>query len=234
MPVISNERRQIVDHARLTLGFIYYELGYAEQALELFRDVSEAHPNYKEALLGQSWSKVKLNLYEEAIEPLKKINRLFPKSAEAEEANFLLGHCYMYLNRYDEAIKAFEIVIELFPKQIDFTKYMKTVQLELAKKEKTIESLETALMLQESQLLDALPVDGTGKNPNYLEEERKKIQQYQNNLVKKIMEERAFLKDTRQTIEGIRENMFRQYQRKDWRGHAEYGRARALYLKEMK
>lgn len=234
LPVISSERRKIVDDAKLTLGFIYYELGYAKEALELFNDISSAHPNYMEALLGQGWAKVKLEIYEDALESLRKIITTFPGSSGAEEAYFLLGHCFMKLNRYEDAIKAYDKIIELFPKHIDFTKYMKQIQLELARKEKIVEQLETDLLIQESQLLDALPVDGTGKNPAYLEEERKKIQKYQDMLVKEIMKEREVLKEMRQVIEFLREKSIRQYQRKDWCGYAEYGRARSLYLKEMK
>lgn len=234
LPVISTERRQIVDHARLTLGLIYYELGYAKQALTLFNDVSKSHPNYMEALLGQSWAKVKLNYYEEAIIPLKTLIATFPKSSGAEEALLLLGQCFMHLNRHDDAIKAYDKLIELFPRHIDFSKYMKQIHLELARHEKLVEQWETDLLIQESQLLDALPVDGTGKNPAYLEQERIKIQQYQNDLVKNIMAERARLKLIRHEINSLREYTIRQYQRKDWRGYAEYGRARSLYLMEMK
>ena len=96
-----------------------------------------------------------------------------------------------------------------------------------------IEQLETDLLLQESQLLEALPVDGTGKHPAYLEEERKKIQKYRDTLVIQIIEERNSLKSMRQIINSLREKNIRQYQRKDWRGYAEYGRARSLYLKEI-
>lgn len=233
LPVISDERRKIVDDARLTLGFIYFELSYTDIAFEYFKDVAESHPNYGDALLGQSWAKVKLNMYEDALKPLKIIISKFPNTAHAEEAYFLIGQCFMKLNRYDEAIKTYDKIIEMFPKQINFSKYMKQINLDLAKKEKVIEQLETDLLIQESQLLEALPVDGTGQHPAYLEEERKKIQQYRDTLVKQIIEERNSLKLMREVIEKLREMNIRQYQRKDWRGYAEYGRARSLYLKEM-
>jgi tetratricopeptide (TPR) repeat protein len=231
--VISDERRKIVDDARLTLGFIYYELSYADIAFKYFKDVAKSHPNYADALLGQGWSKVKLNLFEDALDPLKIIITDFPNTAHAEEAYFLIGQCFMKLNRYDEAIKIYDKIIELFPKQIDFSQYMKQISLDLERKSKVIEQLETDLLIQESQLLEALPVDGTGKHPAYLEDERQKIQNYRDTLVKQIIEERNSLKAMREIIEKLREKNIRQYQRKDWRGYAEYGRARSLYLKEM-
>jgi DNA-directed RNA polymerase subunit E'/Rpb7 len=124
--------------------------------------------------------------------------------------------------------------MELFPKTIDFSKYMKQIESELAIKQKMVEQLETDLLVQESQLLDAIPVDGTGPNPAYLEEERKKVLKYQDTILQNIITERSNLKEIRGIIDNLRERAFRQYQRKDWRGYAEYGRARALYLKEMK
>ncbi len=234
LPIISGDRRKIVDDARLTIGFLYYELGYTKEAVVYFKNISESHPNYKEALLGLGWSKVKLEVYEEALEPLQRIIKLFPNTGAAEEAYFLLGQCHMKLNRYDDAIKAYEKIIELFPKGIDFAKYMQQINEELARKELTIEELETGLLLQESQLLDAIPLDGGGRQPAYLEEERKKVLKYQDALVKKIISERAMLIGMSQVIENLKEKTFRQFLRKDWRGYAEYGRARALYLKEMK
>ncbi len=234
LPIVSGDRRKIVDDARLTIGFLYYELGYTKEAVVYFKNISESHPNFKEALLGLGWSKMKLEVYEEALEPLEKIIKLFPKTGAAEEAYFLLGQCHMKLNRYDDAIKAYEKIIELFPKGIDFAKYMQQINEELARKELMIEELETGLLLQESQLLDAIPLDGAGRQPAYLEAERKKVLKYQDELVKKIISERAMLTGMRQIIEDLKEKTFRQFLRKDWLGYAEYGRARALYLKEMK
>ncbi|MCI0511618.1 tetratricopeptide repeat protein [candidate division KSB1 bacterium] len=234
MPIVSSERRKIVDDARLTIGFVYYELGYNKDALEFFKDISAVHPEYKSALLGLSWSRYQLEMFAEAIESLQKIIQIATNSAEAEEAYFLLGQCYLKLNRYDDAIKAYEKIMELFPKTIDFSKYMQQIEGELGTKQKMVEQLETDLLVQESQLLDAIPVDGTGHNPAYLEEERKKVLKYQDALLQNIVSERRNLKEIRNIIDNLRERANRQYQRKDWRGYAEYGRARALYLKEMK
>jgi len=180
------------------------------------------------------WAFIKLEQYEAAIRPLKSIIENNPESSNAEEAYFLLGQCFLNLNRYDEAIQAFDKIIELFPRRQDYSKYLKEIQSLLAVEEKKLEQLETDLLVQESYLLEAIPVDGYANKPQYLKDEQEKIEQYRVSLVNKILEERSHLRNLRKTIDDLRENVIRKYRRKDWRGYAEYGKARALFLKEMK
>lgn len=180
------------------------------------------------------WSHIKLEQYEAAIVALNSIIKNNTKSSHAEEAYFLLGQCYLNLNRYDEAIQAFDKIIELFPRRQDYSKYFKEIHSLLAVEEKKLQHLETDLLVQESYLLEAIPVDGYANKPQYLKDEQEKIEQYRASLVNKILEERSHLRNLRNTINKLREDAIRKYQRKDWRGYAEYGKARALFLKEMK
>ncbi|MBN1351257.1 tetratricopeptide repeat protein [candidate division KSB1 bacterium] len=233
LPVISHERRQIIDDARLTLGFIYYELGYFNHAYEFFKDISTSHENYKDALLGMGWALIKQEKYEECIKPLLKITKKYPRTANAEEAYFLLGQCYLKLNRFTEAIESYDIIIEMFPRHKDYSKYLADIQTYLGNEEKRLEQLETDLLVQESHLLEAIPVDGYANKPQYLKDEQKKIEKYRASLVDKIMKERSHIRSLKQTIEELRESALRKHRRKDWRGYAEYGKARALFLKEM-
>lgn len=233
LPIISRERRRIVDDARLTIGFIYYEMGYLEEAKPYFEMISESHPYYMQALLGRAWAMIQVGEIEKAIPFLEEITEKYPKSGEAEEAWFLIGQSYMKLNRYTKAIKAYNKLIEYFPRVIDYKEYMEEINSELAQKQRVIEQLETELLLQESLLIDAIPLEPMGKQPPYIEAERKKVEGYRTEIVDKVLAERENLRSIRNAIVGMREDAERHYMRKDWRGYAEYGRARALYLLQI-
>ena len=53
------------------------------------------------------------------------------------------------------------------------------------------------------------------------------------NLIKKLVEERQNLIFMRDQIATLKKLAERKERRKDWRGYAEYGISRALFLKEM-
>ena len=233
LPIISRERRRIVDDARLTIGFIYYEMGYLEEAKPYFEMISASHPYYMQALLGRAWAMIQIGEIEKAIPFLEEITEKYPKTGEAEEAWFLIGQSYMKLNRYTKAIEAYNKLIESFPRVIDYKKYMAEINSELVQKQWVIEKLETGLLLQESLLIDAIPLEPMDKQPPYIEAERKKVERYRTEIVNKVLAERKNLRTIRNTIVSMREDAERHYMRKDWRGYAEYGRARALYMLEM-
>jgi len=82
-------------------------------------------------------------------------------------------------------------------------------------------------------LIDAIPLEPMDKQPPYIEAERKKVERYRTEIVNKVLAERKNLRTIRNTIVSMREDAERHYMRKDWRGYAGYGRARALYMLEM-
>ncbi|MBN1155626.1 tetratricopeptide repeat protein [candidate division KSB1 bacterium] len=234
MPVINGERKRIVDDAKLTLGFINYELGFFTDAVKLFSTVSEDHDNYQDALLALGWANLKLDRYEESIKPLLKLVQLFPGSANAEEAYFVLGQAYIMTGEYDKSIATYRNITKLYPNPSNHLSIIKKVYNSLAVEESKLEQLKVQLLIQESNLLVTLPLNGySDEVPEYMIEQKKKLENYREELVGMLISERDHLAGMKTQIEQLQQLAERKEKRKDWRGYAEYGISRAMFLKEM-
>jgi len=234
LPIISGERRRIVDDARLTLGYIYYELGAYKEAANLFSDISDRHENYQDALLALGWANLKLGNYEDTIKPLLKLIELFPQSANAEESYFLLGQSFIMLKEYDRALDSYKNIVDLFSDDVQNINILKRVSNSLELEQSKIEQLKVQVLIQESKLLTTLPLNGYGETtPDYLINEQKKLEEFRENLIERLMSERANLIFMQNQIGNLKKIAERKEKRKDWRGYAEYGISRALFLKEM-
>ena len=233
LPVISGERRRMVDEARLTLGFIYYQINMFEEAIELFKQISTRHEGYQDALLAMGWCYTKLGRYEEALKPLLRLIDDFPRSANAEESYFLLGQSYIFLGDYDKAIAAYQTIVDLFPDNLQNVNIMKKISNSLVNEKSKLEKLKIKILIQESRLLTTLPLGESGQMPKYVFKEEKKLEEFRENLLQNLMDERRNLIYMQNQIDQLKKLSERKERRKDWRGYAEYGISRALFLKEM-
>ncbi len=234
LPIISGERRRIVDDARLTLGYIYYEMSLFKEAGKLFSGVSDRHESYQDALLALGWATLKIGNFQETIRPLLKLVELFPESANAEESYFLLGQAYIMLGQFDNSIAAYRKITELFPQQMQNLSVIKKVSNSLDEEDSKIEQLKVQILIEESNLLTTLPLNGySSEVPEYLVKEKERLLEFRSNLVKTLVQERDHFTTLKSQIEKLKKLAERKERRKDWRGYAEYGISRALFLKEM-
>jgi TolA-binding protein len=234
LPVISGERRNIVDNARLTLAYIYYELKAYKPAAQLFLGISDKHDNYQDGLLALGWAFLKMEDYQKVIKHLKKLVKLFPESANAEEAYFLLGQSYIALGEYDDAIKSYQIIVDLYQDKIQLPHVIKKVSNSLEQEADRIEKLKIKVLVEESKLIDAISLNGYGeKIPKHILEEKKKLKEFRENLIDHLVTERDNLLVMQDNIYKLKQLAERRERRKDWKGYAEYGISRALFLKNM-
>jgi len=234
LPVISAERRKIVDNARLTLGLIYYELRAYQAANHQLSKISSQHENYQDALLGMSWSHLKLNEYENVIKTLDKLIKEFPGSENAEESYFLLGQAHIALGNYNDAIAAYRRIVELFPDRQSAPGLIKKVSHSLRNQQNQVEELKVQILIEETKLLDAIPLNGYGEDlPKYLVEEKQRLHDFRKNMIQKLLAERDQLLYMQRQIADLLKTAERHERRKDWRGYAEYGISRALFLREI-
>ncbi|MBN2011582.1 tetratricopeptide repeat protein [candidate division KSB1 bacterium] len=234
LPIISGERRRMVDEARLTLGFIYYQINMYEDAIDLFGDISDVSEGYQDALLAMGWCYLKIGKYEAALKPLLKLIDNFPTSANAEESYFLLGQAYILTGEYDKSIASYQTIVDLFPNNLQNMSIMTKISNTLVTEEDKLEKLKVQILIQESKLLTTLPLNQTsGEMPKYVFKEEKKLDEFRENLISKLMEERENLIYMQNSINDLQKMAERKERRKDWRGYAEYGISRALFLKEM-
>jgi len=235
LPVISGERRNIVDNARLTLGYIYYELKSYKLAAQLLLDISNKNENYQDALLALGWALLKLEDHPSVIKCLKKLIKQYPESANAEEAYFLLGQSYIALGEYDAAIESYQTIVDLYQDKANLPHIIKKVYSSLEQEEDRIEKLKVQILIEESRLIDAIALNGYGKEvPEHIVEEKNKIKAFRENLIDNLLTERDALQLMQENIYNLKQLAERRERRKDWKGYAEYGISRALFLKNMK
>jgi len=234
LPVVNNERRNVLDETHLTLGYIYFELGYYKYALREFRDVSPNHDHYNDALIAEGWAAINLEKYEEAVIPLTKLLTQYPDDENNEEAFFLLGRCYLKLARYDDALKVYEHLIEIFPERQVVPTLVREIDMNLAEENVKIEKIKMNLLMLESRLLDAMPLQFGTKAPTYLKQEGDKINDTRIALLKRIHEERKIFNTMASQMKELRNLAVRKENRRDWRAYAEYGKSRALFMKTQK
>ena len=99
----------IRNEATIRLGFLHYQRGEYQKAIEILSQVSRGFHEYDKSLMVQAWAKLKTGQYEESI---GKINNLFSEylsSSYTYEALVLSAHCKQIINQPDEAKKDSEI-----------------------------------------------------------------------------------------------------------------------------
>ena len=234
LTVTSDARRAVIDEAYLTLGYIYYELGYYKNALHQFRAVSDDHGKYTDALLAAGWAAAKLESYEEAIMPLTTLISEYPENSNNEEAFFLLGRCYLKLEKYEEALTVYEHLIDVFPERDVIPQLSKQVHLSLAQESIKIEKIKMDLLVLETRLLDTLPLDMEKNLPDYIQHEKLKISDTRGGMLERIKEERHVFDLLSSQINNLKSSILLKENRRDWRAFAEYGKSRALFLQRTK
>lgn len=231
LPVISDERRTVVDESHLTLGYLYYELGYNEHALAEFRSVSSSHERYDDALIAEAWAAINMDIHNEAIPPLTELISLFPNNDTSEEAFFLLGKSYLKIDMFDEALRVYEHLLAIFPEKEMVPSIVREVNLSLTEEKINIEKIKMVLLVMESRLLDSIPLGQDDQLPVYLKEEKQKIAETRMDLLKKIQTERETFNSLSNQMQQLQALAERRESRRDWRAYAQYGKSRALFMK---
>lgn len=224
LPITNDIRRNIIDEGHLTLGYLYYELGYYNQAIEQFRAVpagSNKHPN---ALLAMGWAASQKQTWEAAIAPLTELYTRYETNDLTQEGLFLLGRSYLKLGRFDEAIRIYDNLIAIFPEQNEVIISVETINENIALQRNRIEKRQVELLVLESNLVDDLNRDSTG---------RRSFSQDQTVLLRDIQKERAELAERLTQLDKLAVATALKEERRNWRAYAEYGKSRATFLKRQ-
>ncbi len=231
IPVLNDEIRNIVDETHLTLGYIYYELGYYDHSLQQFTSVSSNHPHYKDALLSAGWAATKIEDYERAIIPLTDLVSLPNEDDNTQEGFFLLGRCYLKLGLYDDALKVYEYLVNALPKKELVPLIVQEVENSIAVQEKRIEKIKLDLLVLETKLLNLIQLNPNIDTPDYLQQEKQELNIQRNNLLTQIQQERQTFQNMLADMNDMKQAIQTKENRQDWRAFAEYGKSRALFLK---
>ncbi|MFQ5824265.1 MAG: tol-pal system YbgF family protein [bacterium] len=229
--MISDERREIIDTTRLTLGYIYFELTSYKTAIKYLEDISPLFYDYPDVLLTIGWAALKLQNYQKSIIALNKLVKEYPDYYNLEEAHFVLGQCYLKLGYYKFAIKEYYEIIKKAPKSNDFAVILDQAKKALAVEENRIESLKTELLILESNLLETIHIKTGNGIPKYVIEEFERMRKERKILLENIIKEQEIFKSVSYTLSQLRRQIEKAERQKNWRAYAEYAKARVLYLK---
>ncbi len=231
IPIVNDDFRNIVDETYLTLGYIYYELGYYQRALGNFRAVSSKHNHYKSALLAAGWAATKMKQYQLAVDPLTDLVSMPKEDENTQEGFFLLGRCYLKLGLYDEALKVYEYLVNSLPKRELVPMIVNEVESSIHIQERRLESIKMDLLVLETKLLNLIQLTPDTEAPDYLQLEKHEINQTRNELMKQIQTERQNFSSMLAEMDTMKKMIKVKEERQDWRAFAEYGKSRALFLK---
>ena len=234
LPIISGERRDLVDNSRLTLGLIYYELNAHKAAIDQLSKISSEHEHYQDALLGLGWAYLKVADYDNVIKYLDKLIKRYPDTANAEESFFLLGQAYIAIGDYDKSLDAYNTIVNLYPEKRNLPGLIRKVNSRLKQSETHVSSLKVQILVEETKLLDTIPLSEPGEEiPQYLIKKKGELKDLREKMIVHLLNERDHLLLMQQNIDKLMKLVERRERQKDWRGYAEYGISRALFLKEM-
>ncbi|MFQ5707086.1 MAG: tol-pal system YbgF family protein [bacterium] len=231
--MVSTERREIVDSARLTLGYIHFELSSFDTAIKFLKRISTTFYDYPDVLLAIGWSALKSENYQQALIALSKLVKNYPNDLNAKEAHFVLGQCYLRLGYYKFAINEYYQIINTSPVSNNFARFIAKVKSRLAKEELRVEALKTDLLLLESNLLDTIPINTGDGLPKYIKQERKRMEKEREQLVEKLIVEKELFDSVSESINSLKRQIGKREMQKDWRAYAEYGKARATFLRGL-
>ena len=93
--------------------------------------------------------------------------------------------------------------------------------------------MKTELLVLETNFLDFVSKEPDNGVPDEIAVERNKVQKMNQELVDKILFESNIINDAYNSIAELKAKLEKLKMHKNWQPHAEYGRARFLYLKRI-
>ncbi|MFQ5675179.1 MAG: tetratricopeptide repeat protein [bacterium] len=225
------ERVEVIYAARLTLGYIYFELSSYERALKQLQSIPKEFYDYPEVLLTIGWCSFKLNDYDGALRALKNLVTHYKDYYNLEEAYFVIGQCYLKLGYYDYAIREYDKILSASANPIDFQKRLEQTRQDLARKENELEDLSAQLIVLEAEALKASTL--SSRNGAQMALGKTEAAVDHKNKIQKVESERLEFEQLQDVLENLKKQLDKAEGLEDWRAYAEYGKARALYLKSV-
>ncbi|MDZ7372900.1 MAG: tetratricopeptide repeat protein [candidate division KSB1 bacterium] len=136
---------QIANVALVKMGFIAYEEGDFQAAVDYLEKVRPDLPGYEEALLGLAWAYVKLGDYTSAIPAAEELRQRFQESEYAYEATVLAAHCKRILGLQEDALEDLRYVTNARTVE-DLAREWGNERLRLIRTQTSLDSLERIIL----------------------------------------------------------------------------------------
>ena len=216
--------------SNLVLGLVYFESGKFEEALHYLMELEAENENYPKALLSLGWCYVKLEQFQNVIEPLENLLNRFPDHHLIPEAYILLGQAHLKIRLFDKAIFYFTNMLNLFSSKMTEGDRQTTARKQLSFYEKQIESQRLDLVLLETKLLDMFRLLSDEGVPEYMILEVEGLKTRRSQMLDQIQFEKSRVKQADALVKRLNRKL--NLLTKNWHSYAEYGISRALFLKE--
>jgi hypothetical protein len=174
-----------------------------------------------------------MNDFQNAVVALNELVQKYDASEFGEEAHFLLGQSYLKLEFYDFAVREYDYIIARYPEGENISDRMASIEAGTRNLEGAVEKSKVRLLVLESKLIDAISFDKSNNVPKYIMDHYEQLQRSQDQLISELMSERKYFEQLSNDVERFRSELVRKESRRHWRAYAEYGKARALFLKGM-
>ncbi|TDI86796.1 MAG: hypothetical protein E2O77_14430 [Caldithrix sp.] len=217
----------------MTTGYIYFELSSHQKALKLLRAIPSEFYDYPEVLLAIGWSALKLQDYQAVLSALRRLVINYPNYFNLEEAHFVIGQCYLKLGYYDFAIKEYNEITKKKPKPIDYSARLEQTNQELAIQGKLLEELSSELIVLEARLLLEKTLTASNGSIDFVSVDEREMQKKSQALNETLVQERQNLDILKNALLDLKKQIEKDQTYKDWRAYADYGKARALFLKSV-
>ena len=184
-------------------------------------------------LLAIGWSALKLQDYQAVLSALRRLVINYPNYFNLEEAHFVIGQCYLKLGYYDFAIKEYTEITKKKPKPIDYSARLEQTNQELAIQGKLLEELSSELIVLEARLLLEKTLTASNGSIDFVSVDEREMQKKSQALNETLVQERQNLDILKNALLDLKKQIEKDQIYKDWRAYADYGKARALFLKSV-
>jgi tetratricopeptide (TPR) repeat protein len=148
-------RGVLAERVQVLLGQVLFEEELFTEALIEFMKVVRGSEHYREALLGEAWSLVRLGSCDDAVSLFKEVGGTYPYDSVGQEAHVMVGRCYTNMGQEPKAREHFEGLVK-----------------KLSEREKEIDGLITDTALRSRYLSEALGEGAPPEVPSLALDER--------------------------------------------------------------
>ena len=197
------------------------------------RIISPEFYDYPEVLLAIGWSALKLQDYQATLSALSGLVTNYPSYFNLEEAHFVIGQCYLKLGYYDFAVKEYNEITKKKPKPTDYAAKLEQSSQELVIQEKLLQELNSELLVLESRLLLERSLTTSNGSIDFISVDQKQMKEKSQALYETLAKERRNFETLSNSLLNLKKQIDKDQINRNWRAYADYGKARALFLKSV-
>lgn len=113
-PEDDAERQALAEKSRVTLGLLFTETGWYDNAVPTLASVSSSSRFYPDATFGLGWAHLYRKRYHESLAAFLALVRAAPDHPYALEALTTIGHCYDRLGLHAKALDSYVTALDTY------------------------------------------------------------------------------------------------------------------------